>query len=1226
MQIGRFIVQRELGMGGHGIVFLAFDSLLQRQVALKLARPETVASADLRVRFIAEARAVARLSHTNIVSVYDVGELGPICYIASEYCPGPSLARWLSERADNATTGPSGRGMSARPAAELISAVADAVAHAHARGILHRDIKPSNVLLFPDEQKSPDQEAVTYVPKLIDFGLARIIESDVDRTRTGVLVGTPSYMAPEQAAGRTHEISALTDVYGLGAILYEVLSGQPPFGGESPLQIVRQVLTEDVIPFSELGVEVPKDLQSICLKCLDKTAGRRYSSAGDLSADLQRYLRGEPTIAQPVTSAARLAKWARRRPAVAALIGAVVLSSLMLIVNAVIYASRLRIARDDAVAAQQVSENRRREMKQLAYAVDMRLANEAMEIGRVDEARRLLAKYLPERDPDHEDMREFAWRYLWQRCKQPLISLRGHQGPVLAIAAAHERNWYVSGGADGAVKLWKLGREPAPLIIAQEAAPIVAVEFSADDRWIGWSDATGIIGVFDLPAGRRVHYERHADAGVTAIKFSPDGDELAVAAEDGHVRLWKTDRWELLADLTAHDGPVTAIDYSSDGRSLASCGADGRGVEWNRTDHQQAKVFEADHASMACVRYSPLQYDLVTLSTSGKVTCWNRENGKVRWELPTDVGRGASLAFSPDGMLLVAAGSNGQGELCDAIRGVFRGRVTAHGEPVTGIAFSADGFAVASSSLDGTGKVVDIARAGVLKSSVMADRGEIARSAEGKIFAFSRSLEGPDRIDSYLEGRRTTWVPPDGHRALLESLTADRLARCAMARDIDGHISAWDPSRLWRPVGELLVQDGTVVFTFWSASGQWIGFARDKLKLWNVSTGQRDEYPLSAGAAWADASLDGRQLVIGLNDGTIQVWAIDESGVASVRQTIVSANRGVMLTGRLVHGGRWCAVAYETGEIVAYDLADGTRMFDLIECEGVTTRLVESPDGLNLCAWDSKGFIRVWDLRTRRQVLRIATDFPNLTLDGMSHHQLVGHAVDSAMIWTGWAEDEKREDLWRDWERIGQTVNPKAWDRLVQAAGTQILRAPQPGTLPLNAIARPAALPTVFDEVVRYGGIYRESARPTFVERESDDGLDVGVLFLEGVTATNCFLPAGLSFAERQRLVDQAVQRDHQSAGFCNFFSGREYSIFVLKPGTFDRRWVSAGELGPIEGEIDCLREVTRWAKRKGYVGGFPTFEERGEGNGREYMCVVIKPEGGREVYAPSQAVWRRSE
>jgi serine/threonine-protein kinase len=290
-----------LGRGGMGVVYKARQTGLDRLVALKMIRDGALASAEERTRFHVEARAIARLQHPHVVQVFEVSEHQGQPYFSLELVPGGSLAERLR-----------GTPQPPREAAALVETLAHAVQAAHQEGIIHRDLKPANVLLTPDG-----------APKVGDFGLAKKL-GDSSWTETGAIMGTPSYMAPEQAQAR-REIGPATDVYSLGAILYEMLTGHPPFRGESSLETLQLVTTQEVLPPRRLQPKVPRDLETICLKCLRKEPARRYVSASELAEDLRRFAAGEPIRARPAGRVERFAAWCRRHPGVAILAALLVL-------------------------------------------------------------------------------------------------------------------------------------------------------------------------------------------------------------------------------------------------------------------------------------------------------------------------------------------------------------------------------------------------------------------------------------------------------------------------------------------------------------------------------------------------------------------------------------------------------------------------------------------------------------------------------------------------------------------------------------------------------------------------------------------------------------------------------------------------------------------------------------------------------------------------------------
>ena len=333
----QYEVLGQLGRGGMGVVYKARHVPLDRIVAIKMILAGKHASADALARFRQEAEAAAKLSHPNIVSVYEVGEYHGMPYFSLEYIDGSPMSDLLATAS-----------LSSQRSAELLEQVARAVHHSHQQGVVHRDLKPANVLITENG-----------TPKVADFGLAkRLDEENGDQTRTGQILGTPGYMAPEQALGEK-SIGPHTDVYALGATLYAMLTGRAPFVGPTPIETIQQVVAEDPVPPSRLQPGLDRDLETICLKCLEKDPTARYSSAAELADELQRVCESKPIVARPISRRERMVKWCRRNPRVATLSGIAASLILAMLCGGYIAAGVINQQRIAATEARDLAEDKR---------------------------------------------------------------------------------------------------------------------------------------------------------------------------------------------------------------------------------------------------------------------------------------------------------------------------------------------------------------------------------------------------------------------------------------------------------------------------------------------------------------------------------------------------------------------------------------------------------------------------------------------------------------------------------------------------------------------------------------------------------------------------------------------------------------------------------------------------------------------------------------------------
>ncbi|MRR52529.1 MAG: serine/threonine protein kinase, partial [Rhodocyclaceae bacterium] len=390
---GDYDLLGEIGRGGMGVVHRARQRGLDRIVALKMIIPSRLTSGTDLQRFRLEAETAARLDHPSILPIYEIGEISGQPYFTTKYLEGGSLARRISERQ------PGIDAKTANDQVRLFLKVCQAVAYAHDRGVLHRDLKPANILL--------DREGEPYVA---DFGLARLLEQESDLTLSQAMVGTPAYAAPEQLRGGSRHLTTAADVYSLGAVLYEMLSGQPPLRGPTTAETVRQVLDEDAKPLRALNAAVDRDLEAICRKCLEKDPRQRYANAGELTRELEHYLAGEPIQARPLDTVTLAWRWCRRRPAIASLIGAVAMAVLAVALVA-------------SLATWRISTARKAEQRE-SYYLNISLADSSIKGGDISRAKELLFSCPPE-------FRNWEWGYLLFRCHPEILSIDAHNDLVL---------------------------------------------------------------------------------------------------------------------------------------------------------------------------------------------------------------------------------------------------------------------------------------------------------------------------------------------------------------------------------------------------------------------------------------------------------------------------------------------------------------------------------------------------------------------------------------------------------------------------------------------------------------------------------------------------------------------------------------------------------------------------------------------------------------------------
>jgi WD40 repeat protein len=685
-------VFEELGRGGMGVVYRARQTGLNRPVALKMILAGSHAGPVERERFRREAQAVAALQHPNIVQIFEIGEAAGHPYLALELVDGGSLAQHLV-----------GSPWPARDAVELVEHVARAVEYAHSQGVVHRDLKPGNILLAREKSlPSAFQSTRNSVPKITDFGLAKRIDETVapdGATKTGAVMGTPSYIAPEQASGKTREIGPAADVYALGAILYELLTGRPPFRGETPLDTVLQVINEDPVSPKSLQSNVPWDVQTICLKCLMKSPAKRYASALALAEDLRRWLNGEPIQARPLGSWGRSVKWAKRHPALAVLgIGTTAATFAVLAVLSVAY-TRVRDAKSQREhEALEAHRARAKEEIQRKRAEGLAEENEKARFAAVEQTEQLKRESernrrsayalqiaqiaaIAERDPRRaqilledpsrcpSDYRDFAWEYLHRLCFREDRAYREHgKGDELeSIAVSKGGTFVATAGSQGEIRIW-------------------------DPR------TTRTFAVLVGHRGR-----------IQGLAFSPDGGVLASAGEDGTVRLWEFP--EDMLDLARRT--MSAITFIGDFvrpfqlRAIAVL-TTGKGVRANCVAFTPDGRTLVAGCSSGALHYwtfdamRPNVLDIATVGGLGATGLWKLRQPNAPPRTAGAYGYGISpvrsIAFSDSGRMLAIGQDDRTVWVQIASEGrLFTGpfvysdrRLDSHAGPIVALAFSPD--------------------------------------------------------------------------------------------------------------------------------------------------------------------------------------------------------------------------------------------------------------------------------------------------------------------------------------------------------------------------------------------------------------------------------------------------------------------------------------------------------------------------------------------------------
>ncbi|HEY6563620.1 MAG TPA: serine/threonine-protein kinase, partial [Pirellulaceae bacterium] len=679
---------------------------------MKVPRSDVLADRQRSERFFAEARVAARLDHPNIVSVHDAGQVGPLGFIAYAYCPGLTLAEWLHRRPEARTF---------HDAAKLVCALSRAVQYAHEQGVLHRDLKPANVILQQgigegvaeegDSKRegsyssafglwlaSPgDSVPLRIVPKITDFGLAKLLDQNSGMTQTGAIVGTPSYMSPEQAGSDSDRLGPATDVYGLGAILYELISGRPPFRADTPLETLRQVTTVDPISLYRLREKLPRDLGTICEKCLRKEPHLRYGRAGDLTEDLQRFLRHEPVLARPVGFSTRASRWCRRHPMVASLVLTLIVLGVVSLSTILWNLRQLRVALTRLNQARQTETAMRERAEATVYYQSVALAHHQWRANRIRQAERTLADADPAR-------RGWEWKYVQRLCHSHLSALQGHRQDTQDIQYSPDGKWLASAGGTwgttvpGEIHLWDVETGRCVWNRTVSAGPIFKLAFAPDSSWFAtsssWTPQPPAVSVWNAHDGENLAELPMGSAFAVAV--SPDGKLLAAASSSGAIHVFDTLTWELRHELSGHTDNVFGLEFHPDSRRLVSGSRDRTVRVWDAVKGKPLLPALWADSDVRAISISPDGKRVVTGDWNANAQIWDMETGQRQLKYVGHSEPILAVEFSPDGHYVASGGTDREIRIWSSVTGKDANLVRGHDGPIRGLAFRWDGSRLAS--------------------------------------------------------------------------------------------------------------------------------------------------------------------------------------------------------------------------------------------------------------------------------------------------------------------------------------------------------------------------------------------------------------------------------------------------------------------------------------------------------------------------------------------------
>jgi WD40 repeat protein/serine/threonine protein kinase len=974
---GDYELLEEIARGGMGIIYKARQKSLGRMVAVKMLLFGEQSGKDLAQRFRAEAAAAASLQHANIVAIHEVGAHEGQPFFAMEFIDGQSLAQLAA-----------GQPLPATRAARYVKIVAEAIHYAHERGILHRDLKPSNVLIDPFDQ-----------PRVTDFGLAKRLHHDSELTLSGQVLGSPNYMPPEQAAAKRGLVGRRSDVYSLGAILYHLLTGRPPFVGETLTDTLHSVLNTEPISPRLLNPSVPRDLETLCLKCLEKEPSRRYPTAQALAEDLDRFLRDEPIQARPVSRAEKVLRWCRRKPVVASLGAATLVLLLAVAVTSTVSAIRIQRQR------QRIEQEQRTTRRNL-YAADMYLLQHALEEGNYGLARRSLEAHRP--SPGQEDLRGFEWRFFWKLCQgESLETWRGHSNLVSCVAVSPDGKTLASGSWDSSIRLWDLASRRVVTTFSMNTGQVNSVAFSPDGRFLTAGNDSGPAKLWELASGKEISsFEGRMPrvafspveallavgsggnirgAGATATvslwdcarqqqirtfaqsgsraAFSPDGKVLAIGSFHDAIKLWDIATGELRQILT-NSGSVISLAFSPDGRRLAASNWEGEVMLWGVATGHQSPPLSGHTAKVWSVAFSPDGRTLATASSDQTVGLWDVASQTNKGRLKGHGNEVWSVAYLPDGKRLVSGGKDETLKLWEAEPKEETERIADHLVSPWIFVFSEDGLRLAAAEDDGV-RIWDLATKQVRAVNDVHWLPALALIEDGRTLVTLTTNYALRFWDWERQLLRTNFVLSTTQEPIYAAQFGPG-ENVLATTDWKGGVSFWNPAK-GSSLGFVQAHRTAVHAMAFSPDGTLLATACSDMstKIINIKT-QTVLATLESHKGQVinvAFSPDGQILVTVSSDGTAKLW---EAGTWKEITTLTGHKEGLVCVA-FAPDGRTLATAGDDRVVKLWQTAT-YRELATLKHESAILCVAFSPDGRKVGATGRDGSLRLWHAPTLAEI------------------------------------------------------------------------------------------------------------------------------------------------------------------------------------------------------------------------------------------------------------------